>query len=55
MRNLRDKRKEALSKLKKKEKKRKKYSPGARDVLFNPGGRKGLTMNLVRLKHLPFG
>ena len=51
MRNLRDKLKEALSELKKKEK----YSPGAKDVLFNPGGRKGLTMNLDRLKHLLFG
>ena len=52
MRNLRDKLKEALSELKKK---KKKYSPGAKDVLFNPGGRKGLTMNLDRLKHLLFG
>ena len=51
VRNLRDK----LKFKKKKKKKNQKYSPGARDVLCNPGDRKGLTMNFDRLKHPPFG
>ena len=51
VRNLRDK-----LKLKTNNKnKNKKYSPGARDVLRNPGDRKGLTMNFDRLKHPRFG
>ena len=49
VRNLRNK-----LKLKNKNK-NKKYSPGARDVLCNPGDRKGLTMNFDRLKHHRFG
>ena len=50
MRNLRDKLKEALRELKKQE-----IFSGfdARDILLNPGDRKGLTMNFDRLKH-PF-
>ena len=48
VRNLRDK-------LKLEKKKNQKYSPVARDVLCNPGDRKGLTMNFDRLKHPRFG